>query len=78
MHPQDNVASGVLGRMINVLNRGGNGVAAYSTGSYSLDGMVKMMEGERPPTVMDKSGVVSFEHQTELQDAIGNITLGGA
>jgi len=78
MHPQDNVATGVMGRIVDVLGRGGNGVAPYRTGSYSLEGMVKMMEGERVPNVMDKSGVVSFEHQAELQEAIGNITLGGA
>eukprot|EP00966_Prymnesium_polylepis_P240566 5563425-Prymnesium_polylepis.1 len=66
-----------MGRIVEVLNRGGGGGAApYRTGTYSLDGMVKMVEGERAPTVVDKSGVVSFVHQAELQEAIGNITLG--
>jgi len=77
MHPQDNVATGVLGRIVDVLNRGGGAAAAYRTGTYSLDGMVKILEGERAPIVLDRSGVVSFAHQAEMQDAISNITLGG-
>jgi len=39
--------------------------------------MIKMLEGERAPTVLDKTGVVSFAHQAELDVAISNITLGG-
>ena len=52
MHPQDNVATGVLGRIVNVLNRGGgaDSSAPYRTGSYSLNGMVKMLEGEARAT----------------------------
>ena len=78
MHPQDKVAKGVLGRIIDALNRGGSGGAAsYRTGTYSLDGMKKMLEGERAPVVLDKSGVVSFAHQAELQEALSGLTLGG-
>lgn len=78
MHPQDAVATGVMGRIADVLGRGGGGGStAYRTGSYSLDGMPKMLEGERAPIVLDKGGVVSFEHHAELQDAIARITLSG-
>ena len=76
MHPQDKVATGVLGRIVDVLKRGG-AAAAYRTGTYSLKGMAKMVEGERAPVVLDKRGVVSFVHQAELDEALGNITLGG-
>jgi hypothetical protein len=77
MHPQDNVATGVLGRIVDVINRNNAGTAAFRTGKYSLAGMAKMLEGEDPPIVLDRSGVVAFEHQTELEEALGNITLGG-
>jgi len=46
-------------------------------GAYSLNGIVKMLEGQQAQLVLDATGVVSFEHQAELQDAISNITLGG-
>jgi uncharacterized protein (DUF1501 family) len=38
--------------------------------------MIKMLEGERAPVVLDSGGVVSFAHQAELDEAISNITLG--
>lgn len=78
MHPQDKVATGVLGRIVDVLKRGGAGAAAYRTGTYSLNGMAKMLEGELAPIVLDKRGVVSFVHQAEMAEALRNITLGGA
>ena len=78
MHPQDNVATGVMGRIADALSEGGDSVAPYRTGTYSLDGVVKMLEGERAPVVMDRNGVVDFVHDSQLGGAIGNITLGGA
>ena len=39
--------------------------------------MTKMLEGERAPIVLDERGVITFEHQAELHEAISNITLGG-
>ena len=58
MHPQDKVATGVLGRIIDVLKRGGGGTAAYRTGAYSLDGMVKMLEGEAAPVARNEMRAV--------------------
>jgi len=75
MHPQDTVASGVLGRLVDVLGRDSGDAAAYKTGSYSLNGVVKMLEGERSPIVLDKSGVVAFEQQADLGAVLANLTL---
>jgi len=77
MDPQRKHATGVLGRIVDVLKRGSEWVAPYRARSYSLEGMVKMLEGETAPVVLDKSGVVSFAQYAELGEAIGNITLGG-
>jgi len=78
MHPQDKVATGVLGRLVDVLNRdGSSGRAAFRTGTYSLDGMSKMVEGKSAPIVLDKRGVVSFAHHADMGEALSNITLGG-
>ena len=74
MHPQDSVATGVLGRMVDVLSRDRGSTAAYRTGTYSLAGVTKMVEGEQAPTVLDGSGVVTFEHQAELEEPISEIT----
>jgi len=78
LHPQDDVAKGVLGRIVDVIGRPApSGSPGYRANAYSLDGIVKILEGERPPNVMDKRGVVAFAHQDELVDAIGNLSLRG-
>ena len=70
MHPQDDVAKGVLGRIADELR------TTYGVNSYSLSGLVKMLEGEEAPEIISTSGVITLEHHNELNEAIRNITLG--
>jgi hypothetical protein len=92
VHAQDSVAKGVLGRMVDVLLHASSAASGgvppagappppppsppYSVGAYSLAGIQKMLDGSRPPRVLDRSGAVRFSQYGTLRTQIANLTSG--
>jgi len=48
----------------------------FRTGAYSLAGIKKMLDGSRPPNVLDTNGAVRLNDYETLRHAIGNLTGG--
>ena len=46
----------------------------FRTGAYSLAGIKKMLDGERPPSILDSSGAVRLNDFPRLQHNISNLT----
>jgi len=68
VHPQALHSHGVLGRLLDAVRSKDPPLAA---GGYSLNGHVKMLEGQRPADVIDKDdGVVRYNAYAELAPTI--------
>lgn len=98
VHAQDNLAKGILGRIVEALNtpRTGTGSTAgagpavapspsppslsppsspppsppYKTGAYSLAGIAKILDGNSPPSILNRDGVVRYTQNAALGSAI--------
>lgn len=92
VHAQDRIAKGVLGRMVDVLIGADGTAASppppnihppappppppYRVGAYSLAGIQKMLDGSRPPTVLDSTGAVRYGRFDTLSGQVANLTAG--
>jgi cullin-associated NEDD8-dissociated protein 1 len=74
VHAQQIAAKGVLGRVVDAL--GAAGGAAFRTASYSLDGLKKMLDGDKPHTILDGTGAKRFGRYGALRAQITNLTSG--
>ncbi len=74
LHAQHSTAKGVLGRIADALADAGG--AAYRTAAYSLDGIKKMLDGDRPYNILDSSGSTRFNQYSTLRSQIANLTWG--
>jgi len=72
VHAQDKNSKGILGRVMNVIGQGSN---PMSGGLYSLSGNVRMLEGSRPPSMIDKThGILRYTAVGSTGADIGNLT----
>ena len=72
VHAQNNVAKGVLGRLIDVVS---SQEQPYSAAAYSVSGIAKILEGDSTQNVLDsRTGVVRFTERADLRSAIVNTT----
>ena len=72
VHAQQIAAKGVLGRIVDTL--GAAGGAAFRTASYSLDGLKKMLDGEKTHNILDGTGAKRFGRYGALRAQITNLT----
>ena len=85
VHAQDNLAKGVLGRIVEALESPGGSSAVdaapppsppsppYKTGAYSLAGIAKILDGDSPPNILNKDGVVRYTQNAKLGAAVAAI-----
>merc|ERR1711988_1638365 len=72
VHAQEKTAKGVLGRLMTALSKGPN---AMSGGLYSLSGNVRMLDGSRTPTMIDRSnGILRYKFVAQKESDISNLT----
>jgi len=72
VHAQNNVAKGVLGRLVDVVS---SQSPSYKARAYSVSGIAKMLEGEVTQSVLDKKlGVRRLENRDALAPLIDNMT----
>jgi cullin-associated NEDD8-dissociated protein 1 len=72
VHAQQIAAKGVLGRIVDTL--GAAGGAAFRTASYSLDGLKKILDGEKTHNILDGTGAKRFGRYGALRAQITNLT----
>jgi cullin-associated NEDD8-dissociated protein 1 len=88
VHAQSTAATGVLGRVVDALVEAPPAPppasasspppppSPFKTGAYSLAGIKKMLDGERPPNMLDQSGAVRLSEVDKLRPLISNMTSG--